>query len=82
MMEVTSSIQARSRQRLRLRRAAAARRAIIQTQSIQCPEEVDSATRGGLPWERKAALKFRSANFVLETLSPRIWRLGVRINWR
>jgi hypothetical protein len=23
-----------------------------------------------------------NANWVLETLSPRIWRFGVRLNWR
>ena len=32
--------------------------------------------------QRERSLNRSSANFLRETLSPRVWRLGVRVNWR
>lgn len=36
----------------------------------------------GVVLERENWLNSPQENYVLETLSPRIWRLGVRLNWR
>jgi len=32
--------------------------------------------------QRETDMASTNANYLLETLSPRIWRLGVRLNWR
>jgi len=32
--------------------------------------------------QRERRLDLSTANFLDETLSPRIWRLSVRLNWR
>jgi hypothetical protein len=44
--------------------------------------DVFNALNAGTVLPREAGLNLPIANFVLETLSPRIWRLGVRVNWR
>jgi hypothetical protein len=36
----------------------------------------------GVVLERNNSLNTPQENFVTETLSPRIWRLGLRVNWR
>jgi hypothetical protein len=36
----------------------------------------------GYVLQRNNQMNASQANYVLNTLSPRIWRLGVRINWR
>jgi hypothetical protein len=36
----------------------------------------------GVVLERENSLNTARENFVTETLSPRIWRLGMRVNWR
>ena len=41
-----------------------------------------NALNEGTVLQREAGMNLAIANWVLETLSPRIWRLGVRINWR
>jgi hypothetical protein len=44
--------------------------------------DVFNALNAGTVLGRVPRLNLPVANYVLDTLSPRIWRLGVRFNWR
>lgn len=50
--------------------------------SFTLSADLFNAFNEGYVLERDTNLGGRQANWVVETLSPRIWRLGVRVNWR
>jgi hypothetical protein len=50
--------------------------------SLTVMADLFNALNEGYVLQRWGHLNLPTANYVLETLSPRIWRLGVRLNWR
>jgi hypothetical protein len=50
--------------------------------SLTFMADLFNALNEGYVLQREGGLNLPLANYVLETLSPRIWRLGVRFNWR
>jgi hypothetical protein len=50
--------------------------------SLTFMADLFNALNEGYVLQRQGGLNLPLANYVLETLSPRIWRLGVRFNWR
>ena len=50
--------------------------------SLGVSADLFNVFNNGVVLERDNWLNGGEANYVLETLSPRIWRLGGRLNWR
>jgi hypothetical protein len=50
--------------------------------SFTLSADVFNALNSGTVLQREPRQGVGFSNFVIETLSPRIWRLGVRFNWR
>lgn len=50
--------------------------------ALSLSADLFNALNDGTVLRRETRLGLGSSNYVVETLSPRIWRLGVRLGWK